>query len=97
MATHDENKMISYLTEKWGVIDCPMCRKGPLQIQDKVFQLNEYHQGNLVVGGPLVPVIPVTCINCGYTLLVNALISKSIDLAVASEAVPETKTQEQKA
>jgi len=44
----------------------------------KIFQLSEFHEGNLVVGGPLIPVIPVTCTNCGNTVLVNALISGAL-------------------
>jgi len=44
----------------------------------KIFQLSEFHEGNLVVGGLLIPVIPVTCTNCGHTVLVNALISGAI-------------------
>ena len=29
--------------------------------------------GNLYIGGPMVPVVPITCKNCGNTVLVNAL------------------------
>ncbi len=86
MANHDTKKVISFLSEKWGNRDCPMCGKGPWEVQDKAFQLSEFHQGNLVIGGPLIPVIPVTCTNCGNTVLVNAIISGAID--------PEAKAQE---
>jgi hypothetical protein len=36
--------------------------------------------GGLVLGGEnrVLPVVPFTCLNCGYTLLVNALISGAI-------------------
>lgn len=78
MAHHDTKKVIAFLSEKWGSRDCPMCGKGPWEVQDRVFQLTEFHQGNIVIGGPLVPVIPVTCTNCGHTVLVNAIISGGI-------------------
>jgi hypothetical protein len=78
MANHDTNKVIHFLTEKWGNRDCPMCAKGPWEVQEKAFQLSEFHHGNLIVGGPLIPVIPVTCTNCGHTVLVNAIISGAI-------------------
>jgi hypothetical protein len=87
MEKTDTKKVIEFLTEKWGDKDCPMCNKGPWQVQDKLFQLSEYHQGSLVVGGPLIPVIPVTCTNCGHTILVNAIISGAIP--------PETKATEE--
>ena len=78
MASYDTKKVIQFLTEKWGDKACPMCGKGPFQVQEKAFQLSEFHRGNLVVGGPLIPVIPVTCTNCGHTVLVNAIISGAI-------------------
>lgn len=96
MAIHDVNRMISYLTEKWGVINCPLCHGDSLEVQDKVFQLSEFHQGNLVVGGTLVPVIPITCTSCGYTILVNALVSKAI-APVPAPAPAENNTREPKA
>ena len=52
-----------------------MCNTGPWNAQNKTFQLTEFHQGNFVVGGPVVPVVPITCGNCGHTLLVNAIIA----------------------
>ncbi len=78
MADIETQKMISFLSQKWGEKKCNMCGGGTWEVQDKVFQLTEFHQGNLVVGGPLVPVVPVTCTNCGNTTLVNALISGAI-------------------
>lgn len=78
MSTHSSEKAISFLEKKWGVKPCPMCGKGPWNVQDKIFQLSEYHSGTLVVGGPLIPVIPVSCTNCGHTVLVNAIIAGAV-------------------
>jgi hypothetical protein len=75
MADIKTDAVIAFLNSKWGNRSCPMCSKGPWSVQDRVFQLNEFHQGNLVVGGPLIPVIPVSCGNCGHTVLVNAIIA----------------------
>jgi hypothetical protein len=75
MADIKTDAVIAFLNSKWGNRSCPMCNKGPWSVQDRVFQLNEFHQGNLVVGGPLIPVIPVSCGNCGHTVLVNAIIA----------------------
>jgi len=68
-------KVIDFLSEKWGGKGCPMCGKGPWNVPDNTFQLMEFHSGNLVMGGPLIPVIPVSCGNCGNTVLVNAIIA----------------------
>ena len=89
MSTHSSEKAIAFLQRKWGVKPCPMCGQGPWTVQDKVFQLSEYNSGNLVVGGPLIPVIPVSCSNCGHTVLVNAIISGAVQpdgSVAASEA-----------
>jgi hypothetical protein len=65
-----------------------MCGTSQWSVQDKVYQLSEFHGGNLVVGGPLVPVIPVSCTNCGNTVLVNAIIAGAIK--------PDAPQQEEK-
>jgi hypothetical protein len=52
-----------------------MCGKGPWNVQDSTFQLTEYNEGSFVVGGPVIPVVPVICGNCGHTVLVNAILS----------------------
>jgi|LauGreSBDMM110SN_4_FD.fasta_scaffold34106_3 hypothetical protein len=76
--THDTDKVLRFLSDKWGNRDCAMCGKGPWEVQGKAFQLSEFNHGTLVVGGPLIPVIPVTCTNCGHTVLVNAIIAGAI-------------------
>jgi hypothetical protein len=78
MSSFDTEKFIAFIGQKWGGRSCPMCGNGPWTVQDKVFQLSEYHGGDLVVGGPLVPLVPVTCTNCGYTVVVNAILSGAI-------------------
>jgi predicted nucleic-acid-binding Zn-ribbon protein len=74
----NSSQSLAFLREKWGDRSCPMCGANAWAVQDKVFQLNEFSSGNLVIGGPLVPVVPVTCTNCGNTVLVNAIISGAV-------------------
>ena len=51
-----------------------MCNSGPWAIGTEIFELREFHGGNLVIGpGKLLPVVGVTCTNCGNTILVNAI------------------------
>lgn len=92
MSTHSSEKAIAFLQKKWGGKACPMCGQGPWNVQDKVFQLSEYNGGDFVVGGPLIPVIPVSCTNCGHTVLVNAIIAG----AVQPEGSPPPKDLEVK-
>ncbi len=76
MAKFDDQIVISHLQNKWGSQHpCTMCGKGPWNVHESTYQLTEYNEGNLVIGGPVIPVIPVICGNCGYTVLVNAILA----------------------
>jgi RNase P subunit RPR2 len=78
MSKIDKNKVIAHLESKWKPRTCPMCGEGLWNVQNSIYQLSEYNEGAFVVGGPLIPVIPVTCENCGHTVLVNAILSGAI-------------------
>jgi hypothetical protein len=87
--------VLAYLTEMgWATL--PLCAKSPLPLADKVFQLAEFHEGGIVIGGPLVPIVPVTCSNCGNTILVNAILSGALKAddqkAATSAAASAAKT-----
>ena len=72
--------VIQHLNAKWGNISCPMCGSNSWYVADKVYELREFHNGNLMVGGvPIFPVIPVTCNNCGNSVMVSALMAEAID------------------
>ena len=76
----DIQKLIAHLQVKWGNRPCPMCGQTNWNVSDKAFELREFQGGDVVLGaGPIIPVIPVTCNNCGNTAFVNAIVSKAID------------------
>lgn len=79
MTNFDTDKIKKVLVEKWGNKSCPMCNNNNWNIQDRCFQLMQYNKGSMVVGGPVIPIIPVTCTNCGNTVLVNAIVNKLIE------------------
>ena len=74
----NSDKMIRFLTEKWKGRSCPLCGTGNWNVQDMVFQLTAFSEGNMILGGPLIPVIPVSCDNCGNTILVNAIVAGAV-------------------
>lgn len=78
MTIQSSEAALVFLQKKWGNKACPMCGTGQWAVQDNVYQLTEYHSGNVVLGGPIVPVIPVSCANCGNTVLVNAIIAGAV-------------------
>jgi hypothetical protein len=73
MAKFDGKKMVEHLRTKWGGRSCPMCSAGNWNVQDSTYQLIEFNQAGFVIGGPVIPVIPIVCSNCGNTILVNAI------------------------
>ncbi len=76
MDKKDSKKLIKFLNDKWQSRPCPMCHEGKWSVQDKIFELREFHGGSLVLGGtPIIPIIPITCGNCGHTILINALMT----------------------
>ena len=79
MAKVKPQEFINHLQGKWLGKGCPMCGISAWNIPDTVFELREFHAGNVVLGGPVVPVIPVACSNCGYTVLVNGIIAGQVD------------------
>jgi hypothetical protein len=66
--------IIDHLKKTWpDPQPCPVCRNEHWILTDIVYELREYHGGNLVVGGSLFPVVAVTCTKCGNSLFLNAI------------------------
>ena len=79
MAKINSEKVLNHLKDKWKGKPCPLCGVGNWNISDSVYELREFHDGNLVLGsGPIMPIVPVTCSNCGNTIMVNALLSGAV-------------------
>ena len=69
-------EIIEFINTHWTNQSCPMCGNKTWNITDKIFELREFNNGDLVVGGPdasVVPVIPIICDNCGNTVLINVV------------------------
>ena len=79
VAKIDSQKVIRHLTTKWANRPCLMCNAAQWSVQDEAFELRAFSDGNLIVGGALIPVVPVVCTNCGNTVLVNAIIAGAVN------------------
>lgn len=74
MSDVNQDELINILNEKWKGRLCPMCGAGNWVVSNKVFELREFNEGNLIVGaGPITPVVTITCGNCGNTIMVNPM------------------------
>ena len=68
---------INVLLQKIRPSQCPLCHKGHWIVGDTVFYLNEYHEnGDIILGGPSFPVLPIVCSECGNTLFINTIVTK---------------------
>ena len=77
MSKIDRDKLIRFLQEKWQGRTCPMCQHGNWNVSEQVFEMREFNDGNLRLGGnsSILPLIPVTCSKCGNTIFVNAIVA----------------------
>ncbi len=80
LTEEQHQKLAKFVGTKWRPpFQCPYCQMNNWNITREVFQLTEFSGGGLVVGGPVVPLAPVTCNNCGHTVLLNALIAGAVE------------------
>jgi hypothetical protein len=82
----EHQKVADWLNKKWvGNKQCPICKNNDWQIGPKPVEVREFQGGSLIVGGPVYPLINVTCNICGYTLLINAIIAGFVEKVVKEE------------
>ncbi len=79
MPAYDTQKFLQHLEEKWAGRPCAQCGVAAWRVHDAIFELRQYTGANVVIGGPIVPVIPVFCANCGNTVLVNAILAEAVE------------------
>lgn len=66
---------------------CPICGKDEFQIITTVFKLPEFNRPNtptIEQKHSEIPVVPLVCTNCGYTMLISPL-AAGIDLLEQEE------------
>ncbi|MCR4315269.1 MAG: hypothetical protein NUW37_02860 [Planctomycetes bacterium] len=80
MTTVNSELLIDHLKKKWRGKPCTLCGASSWGVSDKVYELREFNEGDFKVGNvPIMPLIPVTCDNCGNTILVNAILTGFVD------------------
>lgn len=74
----NNEKVLNELIDKWDNKPCPFCG-GNWIVSNKIFKISEYKNESLINLDNLIqPVVPITCDNCGNTVLVNPLVLKAI-------------------
>lgn len=71
----DVQKAVDWLNAKWqGPKICPVCHSNDWHVPDTLSEIRQFFHGSMVVGGPVFPLLLVTCKVCGHVLAFNALV-----------------------
>jgi hypothetical protein len=69
-----KEKLAKWLSEKWvGGIACPVCKENDWGLYDQIWELRKFQKGDVALGGPIIPLVVITCNNCGHTMHFSAL------------------------
>ena len=76
-----EAAITNFINRKVTSLKCDACEGGSWTYDDTLFELREFHGGNMVIGGgaATVPLMTLTCTSCGHVKLFNALVAGLID------------------
>lgn len=76
----NREKLIATINEKWQTKMCPMCGKNNWTIDTNMMtMLGVGEDKSINLGGKILPVVPITCNECGNTIFVNPLAIGCVD------------------
>lgn len=77
--------------------NCPICSKGQWILNDTIFEVREFNMGGILIGGPnsaIMPMISLSCANCGYTYFMSAIKMGIITPTPNKNTQPEKTTED---
>lgn len=70
----NKEQLISTINNKWATKNCPMCGNNNWNIDtDMMTMVGVGEDKSVKLGGKMIPVVSITCNNCGNTVFVNPL------------------------
>lgn len=67
------NEIIEFVKEKWNTQRCPMCGNDKWSVSETIWGIQGFDGGLIWGGSVALPLVAVTCNNCGNTVLISAL------------------------
>lgn len=58
---------------KLGFTACPVCGHIDWTVAPHILEIRPFAGGNMIVGGPIYPMVMFQCKTCGYGLMMNAM------------------------
>lgn len=75
----NENKFLGELNRLWKNKNCPMCSHNNWNVdKNLVTALKVSENGGIELGGNVMPLVAVTCLNCGNVIFVNPLVTQCV-------------------
>lgn len=70
----NKDKLINSINQKWLTKNCPMCGKNNWNIDDDMMTMISVGKDHSIqIGNKIIPVVTITCKECGNTIFVNPL------------------------
>lgn len=72
--SYNTDKLINTINEKWITKNCSLCGNNDYTISSILVELHEHNNENKII-----PLVPITCNNCGNTIFISPLTINCID------------------
>ena len=77
----DPQALLKWFDDKWSEQECPVCHEHSWRIEETAVQLPRFIlAGQQTKDSSFMPVIPVICKNCAYTILFNGFDTGALKL-----------------
>lgn len=82
----NSEKFLDEINRRWTNKNCPMCSQNHWNVDaNMVTAIKLSEDGGIELGGQVMPLVAVTCMNCGNVMFVNPLVIQCIDSNDAKE------------
>src|SRR5438045_4209622 len=78
--TPEQAKKVSEWIERHSKGGCPVCGHRKWKLAPDLVEIRPYY-GITFLGGPIYPLVLLTCENCGYVFLFHAMMTGALDTA----------------
>ncbi len=86
MSPEQHKRFLEFIQSRWKPpFECRCCGSNNWDVELEIYQIMKFSQEGLILGGTRVPLAPVTCSNCGNTILINALIAGIVEQPKAEQ------------
>lgn len=76
----NQEKFLNEMNSRWLNKNCQLCGKNNWNIERNMVTVNRIgDNGEIQLGGTIMPLVAMTCMNCGNVVFVNPLVCGAVD------------------